>query len=330
MEKVLSICIPTYNRERFLRNSLETLYRQLDDKNRDYVEVLVSNNCSTDGTHELVQEYIAQGMEITYLKNDKNLGADGNFLQCIYKAKGKYVLLLGDDDLLLPGAVNTLIDILQQDNYGVVYISGTTYRGKNTPAPSFANINMHRALCNGVNEYLQKVTVNITFISGNIFNKTLLPEFSAESYKKTYLLQVPFFLHAASNATKNLYLQEKFLAIGGDGENNGGYGLYTVFGINLFAMLNEFKKYGIKDDAIKAVADYTLFYWFPGIIMAMRSRDTFKPEGIDRLEKYHGNNWRYQYVAKPMNDLPYWKAKAFYFVYRCLRKISILVGVNNL
>ena len=118
--------------------------------------------------------------------------------------------------------------------------------------------------------------------------------------------------------------------MGGDGENNGGYGLYTVFGINLFAMLNEFKKYGVRDDAIKAVADYTLLYWFPGVIMAMRSRDTFKPEKIDMLEKYHGNNWRYRYVAKPMNDLSYWKAKVFYFAYRCLRKIAVLVGENNL
>ena len=330
METVLSICIPTYNREKFLCNSLEALYRQIDDKNRDYVEVLVSNNCSIDGTHELVREYIARGMEITYFRNDENLGADSNFLQCIYKAKGKYVLLLGDDDLLLPGAVNTLIDILKQDNYGVVYISGVAYTQKNTPAPSFADINMNRALCNGVNEFLKKATVRITFISGNIFNKTLLPEFSAEPYNKTNLLQVPFFLHAASNATKNLYLQEKFLAVGGDGENNGGYGLYTVFGINLFVMLNEFKKYGVRDDVIKAVADYTLLYWFPSFIMAMRSRDTFKPEKIDILEKYHGSNWRYRYVAKPLNDLPYWKAKVFYLAYRCLRKIAVLVGENDL
>lgn len=330
MEKVLSICIPTYNREKFLRNSLETLYRQFDDKNRKYVEILVSNNCSTDGTHELVQEYISRGMEITYLKNDENLGADGNFLQCIYKAKGKYVLLLGDDDLLLPGAVSTLIDILQEDNYGVVYISYVGYNQKDISAPCYADIDMDRALCNDINEFLQRTTVYITFMSGNIFNKTLLPKFSAEKYKKTYLLQVPFFLHAAANSKKNLYLQEKFLAIGGDSGNNGGYGLYTVFGINFFTILNEFKMYGVRDETIKIVANHTLIYWFPDTIIAVRGRDTFIHEKADKLEEYHGNNWRYKYIVKPINNLPYSIAKVYFFVYRCLRKIAVVFGVNTL
>lgn len=328
LEKLFSICIPTYNREKFLRNSLESLYRQLNNANREQVEVMVSNNCSTDGTHELVQEYIARGMHLTYFCNEKNLGADGNILQCIYRAQGKYVLVLGDDDLFLPGAVDTLLEILKQDDYGAVYISGRPYREQDKHAPEFAGVDIEKGLCNGINEYLQRVTVFITFLSGNIFNKALLPDFSAEEYKRSHLLQMPFFLYAAAAAQKNLYLMEKFLAVGGNAKNNGGYGLFTVFGENLFTILHEFKSQGITDVTIRKVADYTLLCWFPGIIMAMRKRDTFKPEKIDLLQRYHGDNWRYRYVVKPLYDMPMPVAKAFFFPLRCCRKLMSILGAK--
>ena len=323
---ILSICIPTYNRARFLVNSLESLYRQMDDALYRQVEVMVSNNCSTDNTDAVVNEYIHKGMPITYFKNESNLGPDCNFLQCIHQAKGKYVLLLGDDDLLLKGSVSTLADILQ-DDYGVVYISGRPYAERDAMGPDIASVNLVGQTYTDINHFLMREHIFITFMSGNIFNKTILPEFDEDIYRRSNLLQVPFFLHAACRAEKNLFLTEKFLATGGNGDNNGGYGLFTVFGVNLFNILYSFKKYGITDETIRYIADFVLLKFLPTFILLSRKKGNFSTESITVLEKYHRNNWRYRYIDYPLSTMPLTMAEACFFIYRCIRKLLKLMHI---
>lgn len=326
-EIILSICIPTYNRAGFLKNSLESLYKQINDKNCKYVEVMVSNNCSTDNTHSLVEEYINKGLAVTYFKNKSNIGGEGNFLQCIHQAKGKYVLLLGDDDLLLEGSVDTLIQILSKDEYGLVYLSGRPYSERNTKGPNILDIDVTGQIYTDINDFLKREQFFITFISGNLFNKTLIPEFDTSIYVNSCLPQVPFFLYAACYAKKNLYLKEKFLATGGNSDNNGGYGLFSVFGINLFDILQSFKKKGISDETIQCIANGILVNFFPFFILVARKTGNFSSESIRILEKYHASNWRYRYIDYPLFSLPLPLAKSFYFIFRCFRKALRLTGL---
>lgn len=323
---ILSICIPTYNRANFLKNSLDSLYKQLNKNNQNYVEVMVSNNCSTDNTDLVVQSYLQKGMPITYFKNKENLGPDGNFLQCIYQAKGKYVLLLGDDDLLLDGSVDTLIEILSRNDYGIVYLSGRPYAERDAKGPAFSEVDLKRETYTDKNLFLQREHVNITFMSGNLFNKTLVPNFDASIYTKSNLLQVSFFLYAACRAEKNLFLKEKFLAVGGNTDDNGGYGLYKVFGVNLFDILTSFKREEISDETIQRIANYTLLGFFPYFILIARKKGNFLSESIKVLEKYHADNWRYKYVDYPLFTAPLPIAEIIYFGYRCMRKLSRMCG----
>lgn len=320
-ECILSICIPTYNRARFLVNSIESLYQQMDDELYRQVEVMVSNNCSTDNTDAIVKEYIDKGMPITYFENKVNIGADGNFLQCIRYAKGKYVLLLGDDDLLLKGSVATLANILSRDGYGLVYISGRPYAERTAAGPDIASVDLIGQTYTNINRFLMMEHISITFISGNIFNKTILPEFNFDAYRQSNLLQVPFFLHAACRAEKNLFLTERFIATGGDGDNNGGYGLFTVFGVNLFDIFYSFKEYGITDDTIEYIANRMLLQFLPEFILISRKKRNFLAEPITVLEKYHRNNWRYRYVDYPLYTMPFFLAKMYFLVYKRIRKL---------
>lgn len=104
---ILSLCIPTYGRCEILKGNLEQIQKQLDSINKDELELIVSNNCSPDKTEEVVLSFINQGMPIVYNCNKENLGSDGNFLKCMDMAKGKYIWLLGDDDYLKGGHLNT-------------------------------------------------------------------------------------------------------------------------------------------------------------------------------------------------------------------------------
>src|SRR5450432_824838 len=100
-QPLLTIAIPTYNRGRNLSNLLGSLAPQLKDESR--VELIVSDNGSTDDTAAVVRQAAARGLRLTSLRNASNLGFDGNFLQCFHKATGKYFWLFGDDDFITPG-----------------------------------------------------------------------------------------------------------------------------------------------------------------------------------------------------------------------------------
>ena len=112
MKKLLTICLPTYNRANVLSESLEHIVSQITDENKTKVEILVSDNCSTDNTPEVVKSFIERGIPIVYNRNSENLGSDGNFLYCINNASGKYIWLLGDDDYLVEGTLDYLLSFM--------------------------------------------------------------------------------------------------------------------------------------------------------------------------------------------------------------------------
>jgi glycosyltransferase involved in cell wall biosynthesis len=106
----ISICISTYNRAVHLLNCLNSIILNKGRFAIDF-EVCVSDNSSTDETEEVVcraQEY----MEIKYQKNPQNLGATKNFLSVVEMADSEFVWLLGDDDLLMPYALEEINDLI--------------------------------------------------------------------------------------------------------------------------------------------------------------------------------------------------------------------------
>jgi glycosyltransferase involved in cell wall biosynthesis len=106
----LSICIPTYNRAYYLKNCLHSI--NLSALNTNYkFQVCISDNNSTDETYNVVQE--AQSLiNIKYCKNQKNIGRVKNYLNVVDMADGEFVWLLGDDDLLMPNAIETINNLI--------------------------------------------------------------------------------------------------------------------------------------------------------------------------------------------------------------------------
>ena len=104
IEPKLSICIPTYNRVRYLKECLDSVLPQAKAR-KDEVEVIVIDNASPDDTQTVVQEFIATFDCLKYYRNEKNLGFAGNQVKCIEYAMGNYMPLLCDDDIYLDGQV---------------------------------------------------------------------------------------------------------------------------------------------------------------------------------------------------------------------------------
>jgi hypothetical protein len=113
---VISVCIPHYNRSRYLLAVLESIRIQ------DYpeVEVVISDDCSTDDSFEVVPKYIDENQGAThvrfhYIRQPKNLGYDGNLRAALRAAHGEYLFVLGNDDCLAnSNALSDLIKIIEE------------------------------------------------------------------------------------------------------------------------------------------------------------------------------------------------------------------------
>ena len=104
---LLTVAFITYNRSKYLKRSLPRVLSQLG--NDPLAEILVSDNASTDDTRPFVE-----GLQKTYRNlrchcNEKNVGAEGNLHRAIKASRGEYVLVAGDDDYFVEGALHALL-----------------------------------------------------------------------------------------------------------------------------------------------------------------------------------------------------------------------------
>lgn len=112
---LLTIGIPTYNGAAYLGSTLDSVIRQIADGLDACVDILVSDNASLDDIPQIVKTYQESStVSIQYSRNEKNLGFDRNVDVLFKKARGQYVWLLGDDDVLEEGALRYVVDLLNQ------------------------------------------------------------------------------------------------------------------------------------------------------------------------------------------------------------------------
>ncbi|MSU54585.1 MAG: glycosyltransferase family 2 protein [Candidatus Staskawiczbacteria bacterium] len=121
---VLSICIPTYNRAQYLRQCLDHITCQFEDPEvRDAIEIIISDNASTDSTPELMGQYTRQYPQITYVRQPENLGPDENAIRSILASNGKYFWNIGDDDFIQNGSLSYLLTTLAQKEVSLLSVN---------------------------------------------------------------------------------------------------------------------------------------------------------------------------------------------------------------
>lgn len=130
--KILSICIPVYNRKEIFKHCLieacESSLEYADD-----VEVIISDNNSEDDIYAIVEEIKLEfkSISIKYHKNNINIGLCRNFLKVVEIAKGEFCWIIGSDDFIKKGAIKILLDIIKMNrdisfincNYDYLYLN---------------------------------------------------------------------------------------------------------------------------------------------------------------------------------------------------------------
>ncbi|MBM4423645.1 MAG: glycosyltransferase [Chloroflexi bacterium] len=118
---LVSIGLPVYNGERFIRQALDSLLAQ------EYgnFELIVSDNASADRTGEICQQYILNDKRIQYLRSETNRGGLWNFKRTLELASGTYFMWAAHDDMWLPDFVSSLAAELEVDPGAGIAMSAT-------------------------------------------------------------------------------------------------------------------------------------------------------------------------------------------------------------
>lgn len=110
----LSVCVVTYNQEQYIAECLQSL---VDQETNFKFEIIVGEDCSTDNTREIIQQYIAKYPDVIKpIFHIENVGAVENVKQVYKKAKGKYIAHMDGDDIALPYKLQLQADILEKNN----------------------------------------------------------------------------------------------------------------------------------------------------------------------------------------------------------------------
>ena len=109
----LSICIPTLNRSKNLNNCLDSIIQSSANYKIDF-EVCISDNFSDDDTEAVVKSKFSK-IPIVFKRSQTRIGRVKNYLEVTNMAKGEFIWLLGDDDLLLPNALPTLNNLFVEN-----------------------------------------------------------------------------------------------------------------------------------------------------------------------------------------------------------------------
>lgn len=111
----VSIGLPVYNGEKYLREALDSLLSQTF---RDF-ELIISDNASTDATREIVLDYQQRDSRIRYIRQNTNIGAGKNFLFVLAMAKAELFMWASHDDIWAENWLEVLIPNLTPDDIGV-------------------------------------------------------------------------------------------------------------------------------------------------------------------------------------------------------------------
>lgn len=187
---LLTIGIPTRNRAGYLRDLLAALEFQSRDPivAECGLEILVSDNASTDDTGTLARSTADRLPILRYWRNDENIGARGNYHKLVHQATGRFVWIIGDDDLLLPGGLAHGLRSLRDDpDLALLILFDTRYNPRIQRPARFASYRNYIRECARVHPH---ALVEHTLTTSNIYRADAFDRVFAKEKEATDFLHM--------------------------------------------------------------------------------------------------------------------------------------------
>jgi glycosyltransferase involved in cell wall biosynthesis len=259
MKKLLSICIPTFNRASQLEVTLQSIAIQLerDPSLLECVEIIISDNLSSDSTPTICLLFVKRfPNNFIYYRNAINI-QDYNPGYVIERANGHYQKLHNDSHPLRGGSLAWMVSYLN------------VYRNDRTPIvfSNFQHTNDLETLCN-TNDVVNRLSYWVTWIS--CFGLWREGEWNLESFNMYALSKLPqtrFLLRIIAKSQRVVLVHGVYC----DGLNVGrksGYNVAKIFGSNYFSILKELVAEGVISDRTydfetkRTLSEYIIPWYF--------------------------------------------------------------------
>ncbi len=245
-QPLLSICIPTYNRASYLEGAILNIIT--DNAFGDEVEIIISDNASTDNTEEIAKKYTQKHYNIKYYKNEENI-RDKNFMLALQRGNGLYRRLFNDTLRFKERALQKMLDIIRisPQNRPLFFYQNITFLNSNT-----------QKKINNPAELILNTSYRITWI-GNFGNwKHIINNIPSPNECAPLLLtQVDWsFKIMSGNQCAQIYFDDYFESI--IPNKKGGYNIFNVFINNYLLIIRQY----IDKKSIIQKEKYRLFRYF--------------------------------------------------------------------
>ena len=196
------------------------------------IEVLVVDNASTDETAAVAAKHAGRFSLFRYERNDRNLGIDGNIHRCTQMARGCWVQLLSDDDLLIPGALLTIMSrLFQHVDADFLFLNVISFTDE-LPQPTeyLPRLQLKEdVVCSDLNLIVETCHIWLTFLSSFVLRKEAWNRSAAlESYIGTDIYLSYALLDLISKAQKTVVVAQPLIAA--RAHFSGSYRIFYAFG----------------------------------------------------------------------------------------------------
>lgn len=298
---VLSICIPTYNRAPYLKQTLDSIISQPAFRDSQDIELVISDNGSEDETEGLARQYQqAFPDRIQYHRHAETISPDHNFAFVMQQGRGRYLKLHNDNLTVIPGALAEILKVVratEAEKPVLFFTNGNHARG-----------NALEVIVN-MTEFLQRVSYISTWIGGfGMWREEFaaMPDFARNAHLR--LVQTDVVLRMLALGKRAIVMYDHYfvgLAIPNKGNyKKGGYNIAEVFGQNYLALLKPYVAAGkITREAYEAekrslLINHLIPYYFD-------PNNAYQKTGFYRyLQDYVNDDYFYQAVAGMVTDVP--------------------------
>lgn len=327
----LTIAVPTYNRSSNLALLLGVLAHELVSE--PSVELIISDNCSPDDTPNVVEQFIQAGLRCRYIRNAHNIGPDLNFLQCFNSATGDFVWIFGDDDILLPGSIATILGLIDGQDIDLVYLAPFGFvedpaeRGQANPSPRSKTLRDAGKFVHAVG-----LKGDLALITAMIVNKRRIEMYPHPPFSdalNTNLLQLSWVFTALNHFQQGIVVDRGLYAVC-EKDPSRPFDVARVFGVNWHSLAMKFLD---KGSAVQeAVLDDQLYSWFPTNWYALR-KTAARTQGAPPdtlLRPLYGDRLLYWFSVYPLLKWPTVLAGTWLAILRSIRKIDrALSGISG-
>lgn len=311
--KKLTIAIPTYNGARTVQRTLESIFNQPFSINE--VDVIVCNNCSTDGTLGIIKPFESR---LKLFNNETNLGGDRNFQLCVERSASEYVWIVGDDDFLREDAIEKVLQKIRDRQYAAIFVNFSLYDVKSQMEvlPRYVAIERD-IIAKGISSFLEHTTIAANFLSAVIHNKKCFESVDATNYYGSCWLQFAVILDYV-NDQETLIIAEPYVANMGDSSdrefNRGGVAVKILS--NLFTIVKNAKSPFIQQSVRNKTLDIIHQRLKYRILSAKRLGLKVTPTLFKELQYNFGSYRSFWPVDAVLLYTPNFIIDGIYFIYR--------------